>query len=165
VDLIKRFKRELPNIKSGFSCICAGIGALFSLILMVACGNFHLYKLLLLPRHAPPALLFFLIFLLCGAMIGYTVGLIYCYSKCGRVLFPLLFALLSFVFLALWYISFFKSFAFLFGLFLLFMALFMAILALKECIPAGILPTVFMGVCLLPLLFFIWMTFAVVILN
>jgi hypothetical protein len=45
------------------------------------------------------------------------------------------------------------------------MALFMAILALKECIPAGILPTVFMGVCLLPLLVFIWMTFAVVILN
>ena len=165
MELIKRLKREFPNIRSGFSCVCAGIGGLFSLILMVACGNFHLYRLLLLPRHAPPALLFFLIFLFCGAFIGYTVGLIYSYCRRGKVLFALLFSLLSFVFLALWYISFFRTLSFLFGLFLLLMALFMAVLALKECFHTGVLPTVFLLLHLLLLLFFTWMTFAVVILN
>lgn len=165
MDLLNRFSRELSHMKSGFSFVCGGVGTLFSLILMVACGNFHLYKLLLLPRHAPPGIIFFMLFLLCGMLIGYTVGLIYSYSGCSKVLFPMLFALLSAVFLALWYVSFFRTFAFLLGLFLLFMALFMAFLSIKECLKVGVLPVLFVGVLFLPILFFLWMTFAVIVLN
>ena len=165
MDLIKRLKSELFLLKTGFPPVCAGVGALFSLVLMVACGNFYLYKLLLLPRHAPPQLLFFLLFFLCGGLAGYTAGLIYACGKGKRVVFPLLCLLLSYVFLCLWYIALFKTVSPLFALFLMLMALLMAAVSLKDCLALGVLAALFTVALLLPLLFYLWMTFAILILN
>lgn len=165
MDWIKRLKCELPRLKSGFSVICAGVGALFSLIFLVACGNFYIYKLLLLPRHAPPPILFFLLFFLCGALVGCAVGTICSFGKWSRAVLPLLFLLLSFFFLCLWYVALFKSLSFFFALFLLLMALLMAALSLKESLSLGAVPSLLIGALALPMLFYLWMTFAILILN
>ncbi len=165
MDLLKGLKRELPCLKSGFALVLGGAGALLSLIVMVACGNFFIYKLLLMPRHAPPPILFFLAVFLFSAYLGYIIGVLYDYMKRGRAFNALLFAVLTLLFFQLWYLSFFKTAALLFALFMLIMALFLALMMVKEGCVLGILPPVLGAGAVLSLLCFLWLTFSALLLN
>ena len=165
MDLLKNAKREIPCLKSVFALVLGGVGLFSSLIVMVACGNFYLYKLLLMPRHAPPPLLFFLAVLLFCAFVGYLLGVITSYMRKGRGINALLFGILSLIFFFLWYISFFKTAALLFALFLLVMALLMVLMTFRECLPLGVFPPLFAVLDGVFLLFFLWLTFSAVILN
>ena len=165
MDLLKGLKCEMPCLKSGAAALVAGVGGLLSMIVMIACGNFYIYKLLLMPRHAPPALLFFFTVLLFSSLHGYTLGLIYCYGKKGRIPNALLFGILTLVFYFLWYISFFRTAALLFALFMLVMALLLGVMTVRECLQIGIVPSVMAGCSGAFLLYFLWLTFSAVILN
>lgn len=165
MDLLKGVKSELSCFKSGFALLLGGVGAMLELIVMVACGNFYIYKLLLMPRHAPPPLLFFAAVLLYFTLLGYTLGLICEYMKRCKALTALLFGIMTMVFSLLWYISFFKTAALIFGLFMLIMALLLTLMTVRECLRIGVLPTAFAGLCGLGLLFFLWLTFSAAILN
>ena len=163
---IKGVKSEVPVLKSGPSLAGAGAAVIVGLICIAACGNFYLYPMLLLPRHAPPTALFFLFFLLLCGLCGYHLGILFCFGKRKRgAVNAMIFTALSLVFLFLWYVAFFKTFAVLFSLFLMLMALITAVLSLKECISVGCLvPLLAAGMVLLELFYF-WITFSVALLN
>ncbi len=165
MDLLKGVKSEIPSLKSGFALLLGGVGAMLTLIIMVACGNFYIYKLLLMPRHAPPPLLFFAAVLLYFTLLGYTLGLICEQMKRCKVLMALLFGIMTMVFSLLWYISFFKTAALIFGLFMLIMALLLTLMTVRESLKIGVLPTAFVGLWGFGLLFFLWLTFSAAILN
>ena len=166
MNYLKEIKRELPALRSGTALVFAGAAFVFSLICIVACGNFYVYPLLLLPRHAPPAFFFFLVFSLLCALQGYVCGLLFCRCRTPKkYLAGVLFALFSFLFVLMWYIAFFKTFAFLFSLVLLLMALGMALLALKESLPLAVIPSLLLILIMGFLLFELWITFSVILLN
>lgn len=165
--MIYKIKREAVALRSGYSLVGAIVGVVLAFITELSCGNFYVYRFLCLPRHAPPLLIFCLVFLAMMALIGYAVGTSFAlsYAKCRGGKGGMVFESLAGLFALLWYIAFFATFSFLFGLFLLLCSIAMSALAFKEwwgkfCIPA-LFAAGQMAICI----FFLWIDFSVILLN
>ena len=131
MKLISLFKKELGTLCAPLTLIGAGAGLAAGLITMIACGNLYLYRLLLLPRHAPPSFLFFFGYLLVLLLLGGCAGLMYagrCRKKSG------VFHLLTAAFVLLWYVAFMRTASFVFSVIMLLCAAVMLFFASAEAI-------------------------------
>ncbi len=159
-------KKNFSPLMSGFSVCGAGAGLALAFLTEVVCGNFYIYKFLLLPRHSPPIVLFFLLYTFFCALCGYLIGcLISAVGESREAILPLLCGICALLFLSLWYISFFKTCSFLFALFLLLFSLVMLFLTVKDhlfCFPILFLPVV---LTVIGYIWFLWFNISVVLLN
>ncbi len=166
MNLIKQLKTEKRILSSGYALIGAGAGALMALLTIIACGNFYVYPMLCMPRHSPPQFLFYLMFLLLSALVGYICGMTAAYKGESRCrLNGVLFLVLAVLFLLLWYIAFFKTLSFIFALFLLLAAFLLEVLAVREIWQVGFLPIPFLVGAGLLSLWFLWLNITVILLN
>ena len=161
----RRIKPELTTLKNPAALISAGVGALAALICMVACGNYYLYSFLLLPRHAPPAFLFFLSFILTSALLFYSAGLsrfaLHCRCRANLFLTDLLAAL----FFAVFYISFMSMAAFPLGLIMLLCGAVILVFGLREAIRESAAATVLHILLLFIFFGYLLLVTAVILLN
>ena len=165
MKLLERLKSERSILGVPAALVCCGIGMGTAFIVMIACGNFCLYSFLLLPRHAPPAFLFYLFYVLNFGLIFYTGG-IACFGFCRKGKTDIwLSDLLCAVFLALFYIAFIRMAAFVFALLTVLAAGAMVFLALRRCLGENLILAILHGVLLLYLFGILLLTIAVILLN
>ena len=165
MKLIEQIKKEKNIFFSGFTLVGACIGLAMALITVIACGNFYVYTFLLKPRHSPPAFLFYLFFAFLSALVGGLSGMV-AVPRCRKSrLNGILFTALSFLFILLWYIAFFKTLSFVFGLFLIISAVLLMLFAIKESFEKGILPFLFAVLAALGQVWLLWLNVTVILLN
>ena len=165
MKIIERLRRESALLKNRAALICAGAGGLSALIVLAACGNFYLYSFLLLPRHAPPAFIFYFMFVFTTALIFYSGGIAYFGARCGagKVL-PVL-DLLSALFFVIFYISFVSAAAFVFALLMLLVTAAVLFFAFRETLGESLILTVIHALLALLCLNDILLTAGVILLN
>lgn len=166
MKLIAEVKKEARRLTTPTALIGFGGGLFAALIVMTACGNLRLYSFLLLPRHAPPPFIFYLIFLVTVSLLCGGAGILAARDRCGRTWIGCVFHLLSALFFVLWYISFMRSAAFVFSLIMLLCAAVMLFFAAGEGFERGALIVSALDVVVaVHAAILLWLTVSVILLN
>lgn len=166
MKLFSNINKDVKKLRAPMTIIGFCGGAAAALIVMAACGKLYFYSFLLLPRHAPPAAVFYFSFILTTAALCGCAALSHESARCDRGKSGIVFHLLTALFVVMWYIAFMRSGAFVFALVMLLCAAVMLFFSMGEAYERRQpLVLIIDGVCALLMIMTLWLTASAIMLN
>lgn len=168
MKVIVYIRREF-RCANGKYALCGALGCLFAgMLSLILGGRAKLYSVLLLPRFAPPPIVFIIGWILClflmGAAFGIAVSPCQCGGKHTRIRAIVCFSLLM-IAVVCWYPIFFAARLFLVSILLSGAVLLAAFLTLRAYALKNILSVALMILPFLWIAFLFLLNFCIVLLN
>ncbi len=168
LKVIVYIKREFRCANFGYA-LCGALGCLLlGLLSFLLGGSPKLYHFLLLPRFAPPPLVFMMVWVLCFLLLGSAFGIAVSPCQCGgrknKIRSIVLFSLLMLCILA-WYPIFFSAGLFWFSLILCVSILLLSVFTLRSFARGNLLAASLMVLPILWFCFSLTLNFCVILLN
>ena len=165
MNILKRLKIEsaLLRLPGALISLCAGV--VTGLVCIIACGNFYLYSFLLLPRHAPPTVMFLIIFALSVDLLFFVSGLVFFSDRCSCKTSEAVFLMLAALFLLLFYISFMRCASFVLALLMLLCSVCLQVLAFIQSNKDLLLPMLMQALIFILTFILLWLDVSVILLN
>lgn len=170
LKIILYIKRELRCSELKYALIYSVINISLGILSAFLGGSPFIYRILLLPRFAPPAFVFVLVWSVVYVALGFAAGLVYpgcsrCSGTCRRKISSLVPYFLLQLFMFLWYPFFFGADMFFIALVDIALIGICAFFTIKKFSKINVISSLIVSAVLLWIIFCFVLNFCVIILN